>query len=235
MIHGKSILVVIPARGGSKRLPRKNIIPLCGKPIIGWTIEAAQFSKYVDAIIVSTDDIEIREYAKTTGVDTIFRPAQLATDTATSFDVIEHVLESTKEKYDFTILLQPTSPLRNSTHIDEACELLIERKANSIISVSEPDHSPLWSNRLPEDGDMVNFLDPAIRNTRSQDLPVFYRINGAIYICQTTALLNEGSFYQSESMFAYVMDEQYSIDIDTKRDWMLCELIMNEISNGGLS
>ena len=235
MIQGKSILAIIPARGGSKRLPRKNIMPLSGKPMICWTIEAAQESKYIDTIIVSTEDKEILETARITGVNTMLRPAHLATDTTTSSEVIKHVLESIKTDYDYTILLQATSPLRNSTHIDEACELIVGRKANSIISVSETDHSPLWSNTLPDDGNMIDFIDPAVRNIRSQDLPVYYRINGAIYICLTTALLDEGSFFQRESMFAYFMERDYSIDIDTKRDFKLCELIMSEFNMGAIS
>ena len=177
----KTFLVIIPARGGSKRLPRKNLLDLCGKPLIAWSIEAALKSKYISKVIVSSDDEEILNIAKEYKADFIKRPDELASDTATTFDALKHTLENV-EKYDYVVLLQPTSPLRTEKHIDEAIELLKEKNADAIISVCEMEHSPLWSNTLDEDLNMSNFLRDEVLNKRSQDLPKYYRLNGAIYI-----------------------------------------------------
>ena len=194
MYTNKTFLAIIPARGGSKRLPRKNVLDLCGKPLIAYTIEAALKSKYIDKVIVSSDDEEILNISSNFGADIIKRPIDLANDTATTFDTIKHTIDNF-EKYDYIVLLQPTSPLRNEKHIDEAIQLLEEKNADSIISVCEMDHSPLWSNTLPKDGNMSNFLKDEILNKRSQDLEKYYRLNGAIYICKTSKLLEKKVLY----------------------------------------
>ena len=218
MYTNKKFLAIIPARGGSKRLPRKNVLDLCGKPLIAYTIEAALKSKYIDKVIVSSDDEEILNISSNFGADIIKRPIDLANDTATTFDTIKHTIDNF-EKYDYIVLLQPTSPLRNEKHIDEAIQLLEEKNADSIISVCEMDHSPLWSNTLPKDGNMSNFLKDEILNKRSQDLEKYYRLNGAIYICKTSKLLEEKSFILKKKIFAYIMDRKNSIDIDEKVDF----------------
>ena len=225
MINGKSILAIIPARGGSKRLPDKNILKLAGKPMISWSIEAGLNSKYIDQVVVSSDSDEILNISKKYGALTIKRPDHLASDTATSFDAIKHTIDIKYKKFDFVILLQATSPLRNHKHIDEAFVLLNKKKADAIISVTEEDHSPLWSNTLPEDGSMARFLEKDILNKRSQDLDKHYRLNGAIYICKTHKLLEEKSFFLKENIFAYTMDRGSSIDIDEKHDIDLARLI----------
>ena len=184
----KTFLAIIPARGGSKRLPRKNILDLCGKPLISWSIEAALKSKYISKVVVSSDDEEILNISSNFGADIIKRPYELANDTATTFDTVKHTIDNF-ENYDYIVLLQPTSPLRNENQIDEAIELLEEKQADAIVSVCEMDHSPLWSNILPEDGNMRGFLREEILNKRSQDLEKYYRLNGAIYICKTYKLL----------------------------------------------
>jgi CMP-N,N'-diacetyllegionaminic acid synthase len=178
----KSFLAIIPARGGSKRLPRKNVLDLAGKPLIAWTIDAAKSSKYIDSIVVTSDDAEILQVAKDLSVDTIKRPVELASDTATTFDAIEHTIQQVHGKYDFVILLQPTSPLRTAKHIDEAIELLAHRNTDAVISVCETDHSPLWSNTISKDGSLEGFISEDIKNNRGQDLPSYFRLNGAIYI-----------------------------------------------------
>jgi CMP-N,N'-diacetyllegionaminic acid synthase len=178
----KSFLAIIPARGGSKRLPRKNVLDLAGKPLIAWTIDAAKSSKYIDSIVVTSDDAEILQVAKDLSVDTIKRPVELASDTATTFDAIEHTIQQVHGKYDFVILLQPTSPLRTAKHIDEAIELLAHRNTDAVISVCETDHSPLWSNTISKDGSLEGFISEDIKNNRGQDLPFYFRLNGAIYI-----------------------------------------------------
>ena len=224
MNNNKTFLAIIPARGGSKRLPRKNVLDLCGKPLISYTIEAGLKSKYIDKVIVTSDDEEILSISKRYGADIIVRPEELGSDTATTFDVLEHTINSL-EKYDYIVLLQPTSPLRDEKHIDEAIELLNKKDAHSVISVCEAEHSPLWCNTLNEDLNISNFLSKETLDKRSQDLPKYYRINGAIYICKTKKLLEKKSFFLKENIFAYIMDRKSSIDIDEQIDFM----IANEI------
>ncbi len=225
MLNGKTFLAVVPARGGSKRLPRKNILDLGNKPLIAWSIEAGLNSRYVDKVIVSSDDDEILNIAKTYNSEIIKRPASLASDTATSFDALKHTIENV-ETYDYIILLQPTSPLRSSQHIDEAIELLMRKNADAIISITEMDHSPLWSNTLSEDGDMSTFLREEVKNIRSQDLEKYYRINGAIYICETERLLKKENFFIDDNIFSYVMDRKSSIDIDEEVDFHLAQYLI---------
>ena len=224
----KTFLAIIPARGGSKRLPRKNILDLCGKPLISWSIEAALKSKYISKVVVSSDDEEILNISSNFGADIIKRPYELANDTATTFDAIKHTINNL-EKYDYIVLLQPTSPLRNEKHIDEAIELLEEKQADGIVSVCEMDHSPLWSNTLPEDGNMRGFLREEILNKRSQDLEKYYRLNGAVYICKTDKLLENKSFFLKDNIFAYIMDRKSSIDIDEEIDFLFAKRVIELI------
>jgi len=224
-INDKTFLAIIPARGGSKRLPRKNILDLVGKPLIVWSIEAGLKSKYIDKVIVTSDDNEILGIAKQFGSYTIKRPEVLANDVATSFDAIKHTIENV-EKYDYVVLLQPTSPLRTSEQIDQAIELMESKKADAVISVCEMDHSPLWSNTLPHDDNMSNFLRDEVKNKRSQDLEKYYRLNGAIYICDTDKLLGKKSFLLKENIFAYKMDRESSVDIDEKIDFQFAEILI---------
>jgi len=226
MYKDKTFLAIIPARGGSKRLPRKNILDLDGEPLIAYSIESAQKSKYIDKVIVSSDDNEILKISQTYGIDILKRPAELASDTSTSFDAIKHAIKHSN-KYDYIILLQPTSPLRNFKHIEEAIELLEEKNADAIISVCEMDHSPLWSNTLNESFSMKGFLRDEVLNKRSQDLETYYRLNGAIYICKTNKLLEEESFFLKENIFAYIMDRKSSIDIDEEIDFKIAETLLN--------
>lgn len=230
MYTNKTFLAIIPARGGSKRLPRKNVLDLCGKPLIVHTIEAALKSKYINKVIVSSDDEEILNISSKFGADIIKRPIDLANDTATTFDTIKHTINNF-EKYDYIVLLQPTSPLRNEKHIDEAMELLEKKKADAIVSVCEMEHSPLWSNTLPKDGNMNNFLKDEILNKRSQDLEKFYRLNGAIYICKTEKLIENKSFFIKENIFAYIMDREYSIDIDEEIDFKMANMLAEMVEN----
>ena len=223
----KTFLAIIPARGGSKRLPRKNILDLCGKPLISWSIEAALKSKYISKVVVSSDDEEILNISSNFGADIIKRPYELANDTATTFDTVKHTIDNF-ENYDYIVLLQPTSPLRNVKHIDEAIELLEEKQADAIVSVCEMDHSPLWSNTLPKDGNMNNFLRDEVLNKRSQDLEKYYRVNGAVYICKTDKLLENKSFFLKDNIFAYIMDKKNSIDIDEEIDFEIAKVLINK-------
>ena len=225
MYQNKTFLAIIPARGGSKRLPRKNVLDLNGKPLIAWSIEAGLKSKYIDRVIVSSDDAEILDISQYYGADIIQRPEILANDTAKTFGVIKHVIENS-DSYSYIVLLQPTSPLRTSQHIDKAIELLVSERMNTVISVCKMDHSPLWSNTLPEDESLNGFLSENVLNKRSQDLEMYYRINGAIYICSTDLLLSNKSFFLRDNIYAYKMRRMDSIDIDERFDFMVAESII---------
>jgi CMP-N,N'-diacetyllegionaminic acid synthase len=224
----KTFLAIIPARGGSKRLPRKNVLNLNGKPLIAYSIEAGLKSKYMDKVIVTSDDDEILTISERYGADTIKRPDELANDTATTFDAIKHTVDSC-ENYDYIVLLQATSPLRGEKHIDEAVELLESKKSNAVVSVCKMDHSPLWSNTLDRGLSMKGFLKNEVLDIRSQDLDKYYRLNGAIYICKTGKLLEEKSFFLKENIYAYVMDRENSIDIDEEIDFKIAEVILNKL------
>ncbi len=231
MYKGKNILGLIPARGGSKGLPRKNIRPLLGKPLITWTIEQALASKYLDRVVVTTDDKEIAEVSKKYGAEVPFmRPKELAEDNTKGIDVVLHALNWLKEndkqkQYDLIMLLQPTSPLRKSEDIDKAIELLFLKEEKSIVSVCEVDHHPLWANTLPEDGCMKDFIRQEIMNKNRQELPVFYRLNGAIYLAYCNYIKKQKSFF-GEKTFAYIMPKERSVDIDDKIDLKLAEILI---------
>ncbi len=231
MINGKRILGIIPARGGSKGLPGKNLLPLLGKPLIIWTIEQALLSKYLDNIIVNTDDEEIAEISKNSGVEVPFtRPKELATDNAKGIDVVIHAIEwfeKNRDGFDLIMLLQPTSPLRIVQDIDAAIDILFLKKAQCIISVCKTEHPPLWTNSLPTDGCMKDFLQPEIINKNRQEIPVFYRINGAIYLAYCSYLKAQRSFLGTET-YAYIMPAKRSVDIDNDIDFKFAEFLMRE-------
>jgi len=228
MINNKKILAVITARAGSKRLPNKNILPLTGKPLIAWTIDEGKKSKYIDKLIVSSDSEIIAEISKQYGAEIPFmRPPELANDKADSISVLKHSIEFYKDEYDYILLLQPTSPLRSVEDIDSAIEMLNE-KTKAVISVCETEHSPLWSNTLPENLSMANFIRPDIQNKRSQDLPKYYRLNGAIYIAEINYFYKNNGFLGTDTN-AYIMNQQNSVDIDTELDFRFCEIICNEL------
>ncbi len=230
MLDGKTFLAIIPARGGSKRLPRKNVMELAGKPLIAWTIEAALQSHFIDEVVVTTDNSEIINVAEEHGANVPFvRPLSLSDDNASTVDVVLHAVSYFMKKkitFDFIVLLQPTSPLRAATHIDEAISKVIEQNASAVISVSKTDHSPLWSNTLPESGDMSRFLKEEVKNKRSQDLPDYYRLNGAIYICSWAEFFEEKSFFVKKNIYAYEMDRGSSVDVDEAFDFYLAEYLM---------
>ncbi|MCF7372065.1 acylneuraminate cytidylyltransferase family protein [Vibrio antiquarius] len=226
MLDDKKVIAVIPARGGSKRLPRKNILPLGGKPLIGWTIEAAQNSAYVDDILISTDDQEIADVARQFGI-TIpeLRPEELSTDTATTQSVLFYTLEKYGKDADIVVLLQPTSPFRSSDHIDQAIEYLVEKSAFSVVSVTPCEHPPQWANTLPDNGSMKDFLRFG-RGKRSQDLGEAFRLNGAIYVYDICRLLAIGEMAYREDTYAYKMPNEASIDIDNQIDFDMAEFFL---------
>ena len=225
MYKNKTFLGIIPARGGSKRLPEKNILNLHGKPLLVWTIEAALKTQYLDKIVVSSDDDKILDIVHKFKVHALKRPVELASDNATSFDTVKHVLDRLK-KYNYVVLLQPTSPLRNEKHIDKAIALLEEKDADAVISVCEINHNPMWINTLNDSLSMQDFLNNRTFNKKNQDSEKYYRLNGAIYICKTDKLIEEKGFFLRENIYAFKMDKESSIDIDEQIDFQLAETLL---------
>lgn len=232
MINGSSVLAIIPARGGSKGLPGKNIKDLCDKPLIAWSIASSKNCGHIDRTVVSTDDNRIADIAKKYGAEVPFmRPVELATDTASTIDAMFHAIDWLV-KYEnyrptYILLLQPTSPLRTVADIEGAVQTLKDKDARAVVSVCETDHHPWWSNSLPEDGNMKDFIKPDIVVKRRQDLPTFYQINGAIYLAEAD-YLHEHNEFLGPATFAYEMPEIRSVDIDSDIDFKLAEWLLNE-------
>lgn len=230
------VLGLIPARGGSKRLPGKNLKPLCGKPLIAWTIDAALAARSLTQVVVSTDDPAIAGAARDHGAEVPFlRPAELASDTADGLSVTRHavqVLADAGTNFDYVMVLQPTSPLRSAADIDAAIALAVERDADNIVSVCPTDHPPEWSNALPADNNLKDFYRPGVRGIRSQDLPVSYRLNGALYLHRTAPLLAGQAPDTRVASYAYIMPRERSVDIDTAMDFAIASLFAEAAQRG---
>lgn len=228
MYRGVSFLGFIPARAGSKGIRSKNIRPLAGKPLVVHTIQAAKESGIFDCLVVSTDGKEIAEIASEAGAEVPFlRPSELATDEARGIDALHHALQWFEErgaKYDCVMCLQPTSPLRSAADIVAAADLLLARGAEAIVSVSPVEHHPWWSNVLPEDGCMKDFLKPGIPANR-QELPAYYRLNGAIYLARWDFIRNRDSWL-GPCTYAYIMPRERSVDIDEEIDFKIAEVLL---------
>lgn len=228
------ILGIIPARGGSKGIPNKNIVPLGGRPLLAYTCEAALLSKSLTRVILSTDDETIAAAGRACGVEVPFlRPSDLAQDGTTSLPVIQHALHwlATHDDYeaDVAVLLQPTSPLRRTEHIDAAIELLLESGADVVVSVVEVPHQyhPASLMRMDEAGHLTPFM-PGSVITRRQDKPRVYARNGpAIYAARTTTLLKADSLYAGECR-PLVMGLEESLDVDTWEDLRSAEFFINQ-------
>lgn len=233
MINNKKILLIIPARGGSKGIPHKNIKELNGKPLIAYTIEEVLRSKYIDKVIVSTEDEEIANISKCFGAETPFlRPKELAQDDTPGIDPILHAVKWFGEKgdnFDYIICIQCTSPFRTTQQIDEALEKLITEDMDSIVSVCESEVSPYWMKKI-ENGIMKDFLEDIPFYPRRQDVPKTYRLNGAIYAAKTEVLLKNKNWY-TENTLPYVMDRKSSVDIDDMMDFKFAEFLMRENNN----
>lgn len=223
------ILAIIPARGGSKGIPRKNIQELAGMPLIAWTIEEAKKSKYIDRLILSSEDDEIIEVAKQFGCEVPFkRPIELAQDDTPGIDPVLHAIEQCSG-YDYTVLLQPTSPLRTVEDIDACIEKILASDADFCVSVTESEKSPYWMYTV-EGEKMVPLLQQDTLVTRRQDLPKAFAINGAVYVGQINKLLEVKSFL-TEGTVAYIMSQEKSFDIDTIFDFKICEILMRDKLN----
>lgn len=231
MYDRKRILAIIPARGGSKGLPRKNVLPLLGKPLIAWSIDAAKASAFLDEVIVSTDDNEIAAVAKQFGAEIPFiRPRELASDSAKTLDVILHALSELAtrgQQFEVLVLLQPTSPLRTSGDIDAVIRQMFSHRSQAVVSVCETEHHPYWSNVLGPDGSMADFLRPELLNRNRQELPRFYRLNGAVYAGYSEYVRAQNGFF-GKGTSAYVMPQNRSIDIDTRHDFEYAEFVLQK-------
>lgn len=218
MYNDKRLLAIIPARGGSKGIPHKNIIDLDGKPLIEYTIDASIHSNYIDYTFVSTDDVEIATIAKNAGAKVPFlRPVELALDTSKTIDAVLYSvrkLEEIGECFDAIVLLQATQPLRTVEDVDAAIRLYFESGCKSLASVCEVDDNPVLIRTIQNDS-LIRLLN--VESTvRRQDMPVYYRVNGCIYINSISQLNEKTSFNDNE--YPYVMDREHSVDIDEMKD-----------------
>lgn len=232
MIQDKKVLAVIIARGGSKGVPRKNTRLAGGKPLIAWTIEVGKKSKYIDRLVLSSEDTEIIEVAKKWGCEVPFvRPMELASDSVPGVDTVVHAVNALPG-YDYVVMLQPTSPLRTVEDLDECIFYCVERGANVCASITEPEKPPHWIFKLDE----KNILHPIIDGANSfpqyrQILPKAYLLNGAMFIARCDWLVKHKKFLTDETL-GYQMPRSRSLDVDTEMDWIMLEAIM---AKNGLS
>jgi CMP-N-acetylneuraminic acid synthetase len=212
------VLAIIPARGGSKSIPGKNIMPAGGKPLLVWTIEAAHHSRHITRTILSSDDDQIMSVASAYQCEVPFkRPSDLATDTARSVDVVLHALNQLPG-FDYVMLLQPTSPLRTTEDIDLAFEAMVSAGAPSCVSLTASAESPFWMMTIDGSGRISPLMGHPFFSQRRQDLPMAYVVNGAIYIAQTDWFVKNKGFIGMETT-GYLMPSDRSIDIDTPSDF----------------
>ena len=231
MIDGKSVLAIIPARGGSKGLPGKNIRPMCGKPLIGWSIDKAKKCSYLDVILVTTDDQEIADIALNFGAYVPFiRPKEFASDESSTYDVIQHALTYFKDKeqkqFDFIVLLEPTSPLREDDDISKMLELIVAREDqfDSIISVGEVTEHPSIMKRLV--GNAIEPFCPELEEkTRRQDNDAAYFPFGVAYIAKTKTLLEENTFYTRRTTY-FLIKRYQNYEIDDIYQFLCTESVM---------
>ncbi len=226
------ILALIPARGGSKGVKRKNILPLNGKPLIAWTIETALNCSAVNRVLVSTEDLEIAKIAQEYGAEVPFiRPEALAQDDTPDLPVYQQACSWLAEKEDYQpdiiVWLRPTSPLRTIEDIEKAIAILATTKANSVRSVCAVEHHPYWMKRVAEDNYLVPFIEGKDEKTyyRRQLLPTAYRLNGAVDLTWCKTVLEKSQLYFGD-MQGYIMPPERSIDIDTELDFAIAEILL---------
>ena len=221
------MIAIIPARGGSKGLPGKNVRPLNGKPLIAYAIEEAIKAKHIDRVIISTDDDEIARIAVQYGAELPFmRPSELATDTAMAIDnyiyTVDRLEKESGTTIDAFVVLQPTSPLRIAEDIDGAVELFEKKNADSVISYTQESHPISWHKYLDEECHFIDILKANINNR--QDNRVSYYPNGAVYVFRTS-MIRERKYYTDRS-YAYIMPRIRSVDIDFIEDFEYAEFLL---------
>lgn len=229
------ILGLIPARGGSKGVPGKNIRLLAGEPLIAHSIKAGKRCPKLDRLILSTDDEQIAAVGRQYGLEVPFlRPAHLATDEAAALDVFQHALKFVLEQGyepDALLVLQPTSPLRDENDIERAIELFVNGEFDQVITVTEVSQHPGWMKTMGNNSELQPFLQETAGSLRRQDLPQLYIPNGAIYIYRTEYILNP---QPNHRVGAVIMEPWKSIDIDNPLDFFLAEQVMEAKNNGNL-
>ncbi len=230
MIQNLSSVGIIPARGGSKGLLGKNLRTLAGRPLIHWTIEAAISSKYLDRVIVTTEDVEIANSSKQAGADVPFiRPATLAADESSAMDVIVHALSVLDKTYDLLVLLQPTSPLRGAQDIDACMEMYIRTEALACVSVARVKHPIEWCYGMHQASGVLQpvHAQNATSPVRRQDGTSIFSLNGAIYVMGTEQFLARRNFL-TENTVGFEMPQERSIDIDTHTDLLFSEFLLSQ-------
>lgn len=224
-------IAIIPARSGSKGLIDKNIKLLNKKPLLAYSIEAAKRSNQFQIIHVSTDSEKYAEISGRYGADVPFlREKELSSDASSTWDGIRYVLREYRKlgmEFDTVCVLQPTSPLRTEEDIVQGYQMKEDKKALAVVGVCETDHSPLWSNTLPENFSMGQFIRKEIASLPRQQLDRYYRINGALYIVDTDIIENEKDIY-TEQCYGYLMPRERSIDIDDRLDFIMAEAVVKE-------
>lgn len=225
-----SYLAIIPARGGSKQIPDKNITLVGGKPLIEWTIQAAKNSGYINRIIVSTDSHSIADISRELGAEVPFiRPDEISKDDTPGMQPIIHTIRwvAKNEGYqpDIAICLQPTSPLRTAEDIDGAIILALKKDADAVVSVSRVKQHPYWFKKLDGSGRISDFIELETPINCRQELPSLYSLNGAIYLAKRQFLLDRGTWY-SENTYGYIMPTERSIDIDVTFDLSVADMIL---------
>ncbi len=216
-------MAVVPARGGSKGIPHKNIVEVKGKELMVYTLDAAKSSEYIDDIVVSTDDLLIEKVAVRENVRVIKRPAELAQDTSKTIDTVMHVIGNLDVQYEYLVLLQPTQPLRNSTHIDEAIRLVIDNNYPSLLSVSPVKDHPLLIRQMDTSGKLSSMLS-CQSTVRRQDFPNYYVVNGAIYINRICDLTADTSL--NDNLYGYEMPSEFDLDIDEEKDLVIFKAML---------
>ncbi|MEO5329188.1 MAG: acylneuraminate cytidylyltransferase family protein [Magnetococcus sp. THC-1_WYH] len=226
MIHDARVLAIIPARGGSKGVPLKNVRDFAGKPLLAWTIEAALACREIDRVILSSDHPEIMEVARRHGCEVPFvRPSALASDQATASDVALHALKTLEEPFHYLLWLQPTSPLRTADDIRAVLAVMEREQCDSCVSVSPAPKPPEWMFRLNADATLSPVIKDVPSASNRQALQPAYVLNGAIYACAIPWFLREKRFVDDATR-AVIMDPKHSIDIDTELDFKLGELLL---------
>ena len=233
MIDNKKVLAIIPARGGSKGIPRKNVKAISGKPMIQYTIEAAKDCEYIDKVIVSTEDEEIADISMRAGAIVPFsRPEELATDEAKIIDVVMHAVEfyvRKAEHFDIIVLLQPTSPLRNAEDVTKALEYFIRKEQKSLVSVSEVSESPIFMRSFNKENELEKIVSED-GGVHGQDMKKYYRINGAIYINKVSELNPQTNF--NDNQMGYVLTKEHGIDVDEPQDLVVAEYYLSQACDG---
>ena len=231
----REILAIIPARGGSKGIRKKNMVLLCGKPLIQYTIDAAKKSTLISRIILSSDDDEIMNHCKSQDIEVPFRrPFKLAQDNTPMINVVKHTIKFLKKKEnympEYIILLQPTSPLRTAQHIDEALNKLINSDADSIVSVMEVPHqfNPFSVMKLDVEGNLAFFIKEGKKYSRRQDKPILYARNGPAIFASKYEFISKSAILYNGKLLPYFMKRENSIDIDNTFNLILAEILLKE-------